>query len=468
MKGMGKLGTTLVVAAMLISPLAGAAPGDVQVAPYRVATPGITPDVALTPDGTAIHVWVNDLNVNDPNTVRARIYAPAGAPGAVFSISGQRSNLTRAPSVAVDAAGNFVVAWEEMNPANSIPHRIFFRRFAANQTALSPVLAVDDGVDPAMDQVSPDVSMNAQGQFAISWGTLRHYASKTGLLRLTQGPIMVRRYDSAGIAGSVQKVSDRQSGEMPVITPTVYAVAEFAGQIQYASQGPSVSIDNAGATVVAWTAGFRVAERTFSLLSTSPLLGGGVQAVYAQRFDAGGLVQGKRIEIASALTSAHETYDAPAVAWTPDGGFVVAFDRNDALRSAVLARGIYFKRVDATGKPARTATEVARGPSAYCCDRLDYYDGAPALAAHSSGAFAIAWRDFEPEQAQQSVSPSISTRVYASDGSALGEATHLASENVTSRPSIAMRGNGDYLVNWSNYNFDIAGPAVNAARIDGP
>ncbi|NGY06373.1 hypothetical protein [Solimonas terrae] len=459
MKTMGRIAAAAFAAAGLIGRGAAAAPGDVVTAPYPIATQAGTPDVAVAANGTAVYVWVGP----ERDLVHVRIDQPAGVAAASFSIAGHPQVQVLTPSVAVDAAGRFVVAWAEQS--GSYPYylyRIFLRRFAADGTALSPVVAVDDSAAANFDQIDPDVSMNAAGQFVVSWSTLQYQSSGNSLLRVTQGPIMMRRYSSAGLASAVQTVASRESGYLN-ISPSLYPALDIFGRLQYASKGPSVSIGSAGETVVAWTAGFVEEQRIYSLVSTAPLLGGGLQTVYAQRFDASGLTQGKRITIDSALTNAHEIYDPPSVAWAPDGGFVVAYDRNDALRSAALSRGIYFKHVDAAGTVPRNATEVQRGPSPFCCQTT--YDGSPAVAVHSGGGFVVAWRNFGPESAQQSPSPSISAQVYASDGSAIGTAT-FASDGIQSRPGIAMRGDGDCVLSWGH--FDNSTSTVSAAIIDGP
>src|SRR3546814_20771360 len=72
----------------------------------------------------------------------------------------------------------------------------------------------------------------------------------------------MRRYGSDGAPLALaQKVSDRQSGiaEVPLdqgaLVP-LYAAA--AVELRYAAMPPDISIDASGATIVAWTAGFKL------------------------------------------------------------------------------------------------------------------------------------------------------------------------------------------------------------------
>src|SRR3546814_6701494 len=76
------------------------------------------------------------------------------------------------------------------------------------------------------------------------------------------GPVYMRRYGSDGAPLALaQKVSDRQSGiaEVPLdpgaLVP-LYAAA--AVELRYAAMPPDTSIHASGATLAAWTAGFKL------------------------------------------------------------------------------------------------------------------------------------------------------------------------------------------------------------------
>src|SRR3546814_6796598 len=73
------------------------------------------------------------------------------------------------------------------------------------------------------------------------------------------------------------------------------------------------SVDASGATIVAWTAGFKLTPYLVLGAGYHPI-GLGVQQVYAQRFDASGAAAGKRATIENSVDSWQDDYSSPAVA----------------------------------------------------------------------------------------------------------------------------------------------------------
>src|SRR3546814_8944717 len=121
----------------------------------------------------------------------------------------------------------------------------------------------------------------------------------------------MRRYGSDGAPLALaQKVSDRQSGiaEVPLdpgaLVP-LYAAA--AVELRYAAMPPDISIDASGATIVAWTAGFKLTPYLVLGAGYHPI-GLGVQQVYAQRFDASGAAAGTRATIENSFDSRSEEH----------------------------------------------------------------------------------------------------------------------------------------------------------------
>src|SRR5262249_51777149 len=69
---------------------------------------------------------------------------------------------------AIDASGNFVVAWKSRNQVSGTSgFDIYMRRFDAAGSALSGETLVN--TTTVQDQKDPAIAMNASGQFVISW-----------------------------------------------------------------------------------------------------------------------------------------------------------------------------------------------------------------------------------------------------------------------------------------------------------
>src|SRR3546814_12865326 len=92
-----------------------------------------------------------------------------------------------------------------------------------------------------------------------------------------------------------------------------------------------ISIDASGATIVAWTAGFKLTPYLVLGAGYHPI-GLRVQQVYAQPFDASGAAAGKRATIEHSVDRRHEDDSSPAVAFNLDGGYVLAQTRTPQQR----------------------------------------------------------------------------------------------------------------------------------------
>ena len=438
----------LATASSLFSVVASAAPGSVRAAPVPVGV-GADPDVVAMPDGGALYVWIGSEGTpyHYVYSVRARRYAANGTAGPELIIA---DNLgpTIQPRVAADNAGNFVVTWAQSTTPGQ-GHRIFLRRCAAGGQPLSPITAVDPD-NAAIEQLGPSIAMNGQGRFAISWSTLSGSTSGR-FFALQQGPIYMRRYGSDGTPlAPTQKVSDRQSGMIEVpIDPGIAVPVGIAAavDIRYAATPPAISIDGSGSTIVAWTAGFKVTPQLVKI-GGAFVTGLGLQQVYAQRFDSAGDAAGKRALIEAGLVGWQEGYSSPAIAFTADGGYVVAYARHDLLRLAAKRRGLYLKRVDATGRVPIVAVEVMRDMPG---------DDAPDIAVAPNGTLAIA---LQQRTNALSSGANAAVRLYTADGVALSAAT-MFKNDVISDVHVAALTNGDFAMTWQPYD------PIQAARVAG-
>jgi hypothetical protein len=130
-----------------------------------------TPQVAAADNGDFVVAWtLNTINTADRG-IYVRRYAADGTPR---DAEGLRVNLATgqhsAPSIASDADGDFVVAWQSVGRDGDLPYyeaNIYARHYAADGTPDdSDVLVNTITTD---NQMSPSIAMDSDGDYVIAW-----------------------------------------------------------------------------------------------------------------------------------------------------------------------------------------------------------------------------------------------------------------------------------------------------------
>src|SRR5207237_2211347 len=101
--------------------------------------------------------------------VYARRFAAAGAPltGDV-AVNTVTTGAQSAPAVAVGSAGDFVIAWTSIGQDGD-GQGVYARRF--NAAAAPPVSEFRVNTVTTGDQTTPAVAMNAAGDFLVAWAS---------------------------------------------------------------------------------------------------------------------------------------------------------------------------------------------------------------------------------------------------------------------------------------------------------
>ncbi len=184
------------------------------------------PDVAMDPNGAFVVVW-DSVDKNKPATMGRR-YDLSGNPldptdFQVNAFSVSRPFVYRAPAVAVDPNGGFVVVWESDDQGGD-GTGIFGRRF----DALAKPLDFDFQVNAYTtgSESFPDVSTDRNGNIAIVWQSLALDGSLLG--------VFGRRYDSGGIPLDAEEfqINTHSTG------------SQFT---------PAIAFEHAGTFAVVWT-----------------------------------------------------------------------------------------------------------------------------------------------------------------------------------------------------------------------
>ncbi len=261
---------------MSISPLAAALPvGNFSPTAAQITDSGAA-RIAAAANGDFVVVWQNESNSTieleyrlfdssgNALTGATAVDGTATDPVIQKSSTGGVSQLQtsmdpRYFDVAMDAAGDFVIAWQGQS-------QIFAERFNSSGATEGSLITVSTGTA----NTEPSVAMDAAGDFTVAWiddqaasvyiqtmtpkssyqnfynekvttttNTGSHYATATNYV---SGVVEARRFDSAGTGGDTIAVNDA-----PVTGPAGKASTSFSTDLS-----PSVAMDQNGDFVVGW------------------------------------------------------------------------------------------------------------------------------------------------------------------------------------------------------------------------
>lgn len=274
--------------------------GEFQVDTFTQTVADVTSSVAMDAAGDFVVAWTREHEAGPPVLVDAQRFNATGvALGQEFQVS-QSTGFQTTPSVAMDAAGDFVVAW------NNTDAFIDAQRFNSAGIAQGAIFHVG-GVDPAL----PRVAMDAAGDFVVTWFGYQGPASGFD--------VYAQSYNAAGTAQGAQ-----------------FVVNTHTNQFQ---ESPSIAMDASGDYVITWQ---------------SYAQDGSSWGIFAQRFSSGGNEVGSEFQV---NTYAHNIQTAPAVAIDTAGDFVVAWQ---SYFQDGNGYGIYAQRY--TTSPTVTAVLAGAGP----------------------------------------------------------------------------------------------------------
>ncbi len=183
------------------------------------ASQGYT-SISMDGAGNYVIVWDDDRYTNYDTDIYYQRYTSTGAALGVNTKVNHDIDSVKQwdPTIAMDITGNYVVVWVDERNGNS---DIYLQRFTSTGAALGVNTKVnDDGINA--DQVSPSISMDALGNFVITWQDFRN----------SNWDVYYQRYTDTGTGlGTNTKVNDD--------------VNEF----QYY---PSISMDASGNFIIVW------------------------------------------------------------------------------------------------------------------------------------------------------------------------------------------------------------------------
>lgn len=304
------------------------------------------PDVALDANDNFVITWqsaaVNGVGVN--GIFAQRFDSQGNKLGSEFQVNGYSSQGPNGssgsiydvgqahPRVGMDVDGHFVVTWASYGQDGS-DSGIYARRFEIDGTPLSSEFLVN--TTTVSSQNLPNISMNASGEFVITWQGAGHNGQTSD--------VFAQPFNSAGVA---------QGSEILVNTTIGYQIT------------PSVALDARGNFVIAWQ-------------DLSNDQGGYGGTILAQQFDSTGAPIGSEFQVNSATADLQR---APAVAIDPDGDYVIIWNN---LLEVGGGSGVYGQRYSSTGVPQQSVFHVNTSRAIEQAN--------PQIAMDSDGDFVVAW-----------------------------------------------------------------------------
>ena len=279
--------------------------------------------VAIDAAGNFVVTWTSDDNISGTGVYAQRYNAAGVAQVAEFRVNPSSIYPQVYSTVAMDASGDFVIAWQGFSMENT-SHEIFVQRYNASGVAQGGAFRAN--TTTASEQMFPAVAMDASGDFTVVWWDVG-----SGLPN-----IRGQRFNTSGVP---------QGSEFQVNSLTVNTAMYSA-----------IAMDGAGDFVVTWMESDEVGNY-----------------VTAQRYNASGVAQGVQFHVTESQAAS-----MPTVAMDEFGGFVVTWTSNDASES-----GVYAKRYSAEG--------LALGDEFLINTTTVGSQGLSAVAMNASGDFVVAW-----------------------------------------------------------------------------
>ena len=207
-------------------------------------------------------------------------------------------------------------------------------------------------------------------------------------------------------------------------------VGEFKVNTETSSnqKKPSVGVDADGNYVIAWE---------------SRGQDGDGNGVYAQRFNAAGVVQGSEFQVNTYTTGEQDT---PSVGMASEGVFVIAWE---SVGQDGDNKGIYAQRYDSSGgRVGETEFQV----NTYTTGSQNE----PSVGIDANGDFVIAWASYDQDNDNSS---GIYAQRFNADGTKPASngsefQAHTYTTSKQSSPSIGMDDDGDFVIAWRSRDQD--------------
>ncbi len=353
------------------------------------------PDVAMDLNGNFVVTWSSNDQDGSDSGIYAQRYNASGTPqGNEFRVNTYTTNSQEFPSIAMNQAGDFIIAWESEGQDGS-DAGIYAQRYNASGTPQGNEFRVNTYTTNR--QRRPNVAMNQDGDFVITWKSLNQYDTIYG--------VYAQRYNVSGTP---------QDSEFHVNT--------FTARHQ---TNPDVAIDQNGNFVITWASG-----------DSSSTQDGSKTGVFARRYNASGVAQTDEFQVNSYTTGDQGSFSFDqSIAMDQDGDFVITWLSQEQDGSLL---GTYAQRYNATGVPQGDEFLI----NTYTT-RNQY---SASIAMDSAGNFVVVWQSDSQDNSNTGVYAQRYNTLGAPQGSEFLINTTTAGPQGS--PSIDMNADGNFVVVW--------------------
>ncbi len=384
-----------------LAPIGGEVRVNTTIAGNQQTYPDVSTSTAIDACGNYLIAWtqsgVNGMGVG----LFGQRYNAAGRKlGSEFKINVTTTGRQERPSVAMDAAGSFVAAWMSQGEDDS-DFGIYARRYDAAENVWGRPFRVNTFT--ALGQYYPHVAMRSNGEFLITWSSYEQVGAADD--------IFGQRFDASGV---------RVGNEFQINTTT-------AGD-QYFSKA---AFDADGNFIVAWNGGNH----------------GSGFGIYARRFNASGTpLDASDILVNTNSLAGNQMY--PSVVMSASGDAVITWTGPDESGHGIFAKR-YVSLSDTVGT-VLSVSESSAGDQQWSTVAMD-----------AAGDFVITWTGLDVNGGEE-----ILAQAYASDGTLNGVnfAVNAHTPGNQRFGAIAMNADGDFVINWSSDGQDGSGLGVYAQR----
>ena len=356
----------------------------------------LLPSVAMDSAGDFVVVWQSYAEIGIGDSIFAQRYNASGmAVGSEFRVNTD-TNYDASASVAMDSAGDFVVAWEDSNDGSGIG--IDAQRFNAAGVAQGSQFLVNTYTTTS--QRFPTAAMDSAGDFVIAWTSMSEDGSGYG--------IFAQRYNASG---------GTQGSEFRVNT---YTTGNQGGYLA----GPSAAMDSAGDFVVAWSS-----------------LGqdGSLDGVYAQRYNSVGVAQGNEIRVNTYTSGTQGGTYGTGAAMDSTGDFVAAWQSYGQDGSGY---GVYAQRYTLTSETSVSSAGSEFRVNTYTTNNQQN----PKVAIDAAGDYVVVWQSNGQDGSGYGVYAQRYNAAGVTQGSEFRVNTYTT--GVQAAPTVAIDSAGDFIIAW--------------------
>jgi hypothetical protein len=292
------------------------------------------PSIAVASDGSFVIAWHGrGSGETGSDSVYFQRYDSAGsASGANVRANSHTTGSQVNASIGLDSSGGFVIAWHGDGPTADSGDGVFARRFSSGGSAVGSEFLVNTYTTG--DQQEASVAVASDGSFIVAW-------EGPGTGETSNRGIFYQRYNSGGTA----------SGSNTLVN-TGYTTGD--------QDNPAIALKSTGEFIIVWDGGGT---------------GDTGEGIFGQRYDSSGSTVGSNFRANTYVTG---NQNNASVAYTSDGGFVVAWNGEGSGDSTGVYAQVFYSNGAADGSAFRA--------NAYTTDSQNN----PSIAV-TGGNMVIAW-----------------------------------------------------------------------------